>query len=209
MDRCSSAEHRPGLASRLVVNVPDRVDRLRTALGHHPPVDDRERLSLAIMDVELGRLPAPFDEQADLTHVTASAIVVGNRGIVLHRHRRLHRWLQPGGHIEAGESPEEAAVRESVEETGLTVAHIGGRPVLVHVDVHPAALNHVHLDVRYLMEAPDDDPAPPPGESQDVAWFTWTEAEHLADDALVGALRTARRLIRASSARGGDQEEEW
>jgi 8-oxo-dGTP pyrophosphatase MutT (NUDIX family) len=189
----------------VAVIVPDRVDRLRTALGHHPPVDDRERLSLAIVDVELGRLPAPFDEQADLTHVTASAIVVGNRGIVLHRHRRLHRWLQPGGHIEAGESPEEAAVRETVEETGLTVAHFGGRPVLVHVDVHPAARNHVHLDLRYLMVAPDDDPTPPPGESQEVAWFTWTEAERLADDALVGALRTARRLTRASSARGGDQ----
>ena len=104
----------------MAVKVPARVDRLHTALRHHPPVDDRERLSLAIMDVELGRLPAPFDEQADLTHVTASAIVVGNRGIVLHRHRRLHRWLQPGGHIEAGESPEEAAARESVEETGLS-----------------------------------------------------------------------------------------
>ncbi len=189
--------------------MPDRVDRLRTALGYHPPVDDRERLSLAIMDVELGRLPAPFDEQADLTHVTASAIVVGNRGIVLHRHRRLHRWLQPGGHIEVGESPEEAAARESVEETGLRVAHFGGRPVLVHVDVHPAARNHVHLDLRYLMVAPDDDPAPPPGESQEVAWFTWTEAEHLADDALVGALLTARRLTRASLVRGGDQQEEW
>jgi 8-oxo-dGTP pyrophosphatase MutT (NUDIX family) len=155
-------------------------------------VDDRERLSLAIMDVELGRLPAPFDEPADLTHVTASAIVVGHRGIVLHLHRRLHRWLQPGGHIEAGESPEEAAVRETVEETGLTVAHFGGQPVLAHVDVHPAARDHVH-----------------PGESQHVAWFTWTEAERLADDALVGALRTARRLTRASSPRGGDQQEEW
>lgn len=172
-------------------------------------MDDRERLSLAIMDVELGRLPAPFDEPADLTHVTASAIVVGHRGIVLHLHRRLHRWLQPGGHIEAGESPEEAAVRETVEETGLTVAHFGGQPVLAHVDVHPAARDHVHLDLRYLMVAPDDDPAPPPGESQHVAWFTWTEAERLADDALVGALRTARRLTRASSPRGGDQQEEW
>ena len=198
------------------VNESDRVDRVRTALRHHRPVDDRERLSVAIMDVELGRLPAPFDEEADLTHVTASAIVVGHRGVVLHRHRRLRRWLQPGGHIEAGESPADAAVRETAEETGLAVAHFGDQPVLVHVDVHRSARNHVHLDLRYLMVAPADDPAPPPGESQEVAWFTWPEAERLADDALAGALRTARRLTRASPARRGDQQvtnsdqqEEW
>ncbi len=189
--------------------MPDRAARLRTTLRHHRPIDDRERLSLAIMDVELGRLAAPFDEQADPTHVTASAIVVGHRGIVLHLHRRLHRWLQPGGHIEPGESPEEAAVRETLEETGLAVTHFGGQPVLAHVDVHRSARNHVHLDLRYLTVAPDDDPAPAPGESQQVAWFAWAEAEQVADDALVGALGAARRLTRASAARRGGQQEEW
>ena len=38
------------------------------------------------------------------THVTASGIVVGRRGTVLHRHKRLGIWMQPGGHIDAGES---------------------------------------------------------------------------------------------------------
>ena len=52
----------------------------------------------------------------------------------------------------------------------------------------------MHLDVRYLLHGPDADPAPPPEESQEVRWFPWSEAAALADDALVGALRTARRL---------------
>ncbi len=177
------------------------LQRLKATLRSHAPVDDRERLSLAIMEVELDRLAAPFDQEADLTHVTASAIVVGDRGVVLHRHRRLHRWLQPGGHIEAGESPEAAAVRESVEETGLAVAHMADPPLLVHVDVHRSARRHVHLDLRYLLVAPDTDPAPPPGESQEVAWFTWAEAEELADEALGGALGAARRLTRVSPGR--------
>jgi len=147
---------------------------------------------------ELDRLERPFDEHAEPTHVTASAIVVGARGVILHRHRRLHRWLQPGGHVDPGETPEEAVLRECREETGLSVAHPAGGPVLVHVDVHPAAGGHVHLDLRYLVWAPDENPAPAPGESQAVAWFSWDDAVALSDEALEGALRSARRLIESS-----------
>jgi 8-oxo-dGTP pyrophosphatase MutT (NUDIX family) len=163
-------------------------------LRHHRPGDPREALSVEIMLSELGRLERPFDRMADLTHVTASGVVVGRRGVVLHRHRRLRRWMQPGGHLDPGETPEEAVVRECREETGLTVAHPTGGPVLVHVDVHRAAQEHVHLDLRYVVEAADEDPHPGPDESQDVAWFSWDEATAMADEALVGALRSARRL---------------
>ena len=68
----------------------------------HAAPDDREELSKAIMLAELDRLERPFDRDADPTHFTASAIVTGDRGVVLHRHRRLHRWLQPGGTCRPG-----------------------------------------------------------------------------------------------------------
>jgi 8-oxo-dGTP pyrophosphatase MutT (NUDIX family) len=141
---------------------------------------------------ELDRLPRPTDEQADPVHVTASAVVVGRRGVLLHRHRRLGRWMQPGGHVDGGEAPFEAAIRESVEETGLAMAHPPGGPLLLHLDVHPAASGHTHLDLRFLLVGEDDDPDPPPEESQDVRWCTWDEAASMADEALVGALAVAR-----------------
>jgi 8-oxo-dGTP pyrophosphatase MutT (NUDIX family) len=137
-------------------------------------------------------LARPFDEQAGPEHVTASAVVVGPRGTVLHMHKRLHRWLQPGGHLHPGEVPEDAALRESQEETGLVLAHPDGGPRLIHVDVHSAANGHTHLDLRYLLIAPDRDPTPPPGESPEARWFGWEEASAVADDALVGALDAAR-----------------
>jgi 8-oxo-dGTP pyrophosphatase MutT (NUDIX family) len=178
---------------------------LVAALEAHEACDQREELSLAIILTELARLDRPFDRLADPTHVTASAFVVGPRGVILLRHRRLHRWLQPGGHVEPGERSAEAAVRECTEETGLPVVHPPSGPNLTHVDVHPAAQGHVHLDLRYLLWAPDRDPAPGPGESQEVAWFTWETAADLADDALAGGLASARRLAGAWAYSTGPQ----
>ncbi len=171
---------------------------LRSVVRAHPPRDERELGSKARFLAELERLPSPLDRHADPVHVTASAVVVGPRGTVLHRHRRLGRWLQPGGHVDCGESPADAAVRETVEETGLDARHPAGRPLLLHLDVHPAA-DHVHLDLRFLLVAPDREPRPAAGESQEARWFTWEEAEAIADDALVGALQAARAELEAAT----------
>lgn len=146
---------------------------------------------------ELDRLQAPCDEHADLTHVTASAVVIGPRGTVLHLHKRLKRWMQPGGHIDSGESPPDAARREATEELGLEVAHPEDGPRLINVDVHEAALGHVHLDLRYLLIGADRDPAPPAGESPDARWMEWDEAMAMADDALLDALTVARTMAGA------------
>jgi 8-oxo-dGTP pyrophosphatase MutT (NUDIX family) len=167
-----------------------RARRLRAALLALPPaVDARERAARARILVELERLPQPFSESAQPVHVTSSAIVAGARGILLHRHKRLGLWLQPGGHVEGGEEPPDAALREVLEETGLRVRHPGGSPRLYHVDVHDGGRGHVHLDLRYLVEAPDRDPAPPADESQAVRWFALEEAIEVADLGLSAALR--------------------
>ena len=170
----------------------DRWYAVHAAVSARVPADDRETDARARFLADLERLRAPFSEEADPTHVTASAIVVGSRGTVLHVHRRTGAWLQPGGHIEESEMPPDAALRETVEETGLPARHPDAGPCLIHVDVHDAPRGHVHLDLRYLLLAPDDDPAPAPGESPVARWFSWEEADHVADESLRNALRAAR-----------------
>jgi 8-oxo-dGTP pyrophosphatase MutT (NUDIX family) len=165
---------------------------VRLALAAHQPHDHRETAARKRILEELEVLEDPFDESAGPVHLTGSAIVVGRRGTVLHVHKRLGRWMQPGGHLASGEQPSDAAIRESREETGLQLSHPGGRARLIHVDVHDAANGHTHLDLRYLLFAPDTDPSPPAGESPEVRWFSWDEAEDVADSALIGALRVAR-----------------
>jgi 8-oxo-dGTP pyrophosphatase MutT (NUDIX family) len=162
----------------------------------HTPIDEREHRSLSQFVEIVPTLLQPFSEHADPTHVTASAMIIsadhGSDRIVLHKHKRLGLWLQPGGHIDDDESVPDAAVREAQEETGLVVRHVDDHRQFVHIDVHPGPRGHTHLDLRYLLEALDDVPAPAPGESPDVAWFSFDEALAVADEALVGALRAVR-----------------
>ncbi len=153
------------------------------------PVDSRERNSIATFLTAFDSLDSPFDEDASPTHVTASAIVTGDAGVLLHLHKRLGMWLQPGGHIDRGEMPWEAAQREALEETGLNVTPVAEPSRLLHVDVHPGPRGHTHLDVRYHFSAPDIAPAPPAGESPHVGWFSWAQAIAIADPGLEGVLR--------------------
>jgi 8-oxo-dGTP pyrophosphatase MutT (NUDIX family) len=170
------------------------VSELCEYFARHQPCDDREAQSIAEFIAVSPSLVAPFDEHSDTTHVTASAIVVGPRGVVLHLHKRLGVWLQPGGHIDAGEGPADAALRETYEETGLQGTHSDGGPRLFHLDVHPGPHGHRHLDLRYLVHGPDIDPHPLEDESQDAAWFAWDEAMAMADVGLRGALGVARTI---------------
>lgn len=166
-------------------------------LAGHAPVDARETESIARFLEVVPALDDPCHEHADVRHVTASAIVVCDDAgaVVLHLHKRLGMWLQPGGHIDGGETCAQAALREAREETGLPVRHHDGGGVFVHLDVHPGPRGHTHFDLRYLLRAPHVAPTPGQDESPEVRWFAWDEAMGCADDGLRGALVATRALL--------------
>jgi 8-oxo-dGTP pyrophosphatase MutT (NUDIX family) len=175
-----------------VTSPTDLARLVEAAVAGRRPVDGREARSRHRFLVALGRLARPLDQNCDPTHVTGSAIVTGPAGVLLHLHKRLGLWLQPGGHIEPGETPWAAARREATEETGLLFEPWAGeRPPLAHLDVHDGGRGHVHLDLRYLLTVTGDDrPRPAAGESEEVRWFAWPEAIAVADPGLGGLLRS-------------------
>ena len=93
-------------------------------------------------------------------HFTVAVFVVWEGKVLLHLHRKLGMWLPPGGHIERDELPDDAAVREVFEETGVEVELVGERradvedPIQLHrpagVQLENIGPGHQHIDLIYF-----------------------------------------------------------
>ena len=79
-----------------------RSQTLLEDLGAFPPDDERERASLERMMRFVQGAAKPFDRANPEGHITGSAVVARADGsaFLLVRHRKLDRWLQPGGHCD-------------------------------------------------------------------------------------------------------------
>lgn len=179
---------------------------LAEALSRHRPADEAEAADLDAIAAFVARHERPFDRTIPEGHLTGSAITVsadGKRVVLLH-HRKLDRWLQPGGHGDPGETRgEEVALREAIEESGIAgLALHPTAPRPLDVDVHdiPARGSepaHQHLDLRYLVVAPAGAAiAPALAELHEIRWVAWDEADGLhPDHGLRRALAKARGIV--------------
>ena len=118
-------------------------------------------------------------------HITASCFIIDRDGrLLLHHHRRLNRWLQMGGHLEPGEDPVAAALREGREESGLEDLRVVSDGI-ADLDVHriPAGRGepeHRHYDVRYIARTDSADSiAADARESNQLMWFDLDRAASL------------------------------
>jgi 8-oxo-dGTP pyrophosphatase MutT (NUDIX family) len=165
------------------------------------PGDDKERTDLALLRAYGASLAEPFSHRQPGAHFTGSALVTDGRRVALVLHRKLSRWLQPGGHAEAEDGGDlcRTALREAREETGLAVWLHPSAPRPLDVDVHsiparPGAPAHLHLDVRFLALAePSAALVLDAREATDVRWFTLPKALEETDDA------SLQRLLRKAS----------
>lgn len=125
--------------------------------------DEVSRLHDFSQSLSTSKIPEDFLSRKSLPwHITASSIVAVAHKLLVIRHPFIGAWIPPGGHVEAAESPRQAAIRELHEETGMRGALHTWHIQHVHpvdIDAHPIPASphkgepaHWHYDFRYLLQ---------------------------------------------------------
>jgi 8-oxo-dGTP pyrophosphatase MutT (NUDIX family) len=146
-------------------------------------------------------------------HITASAFVIHHSctATVLLFHRKIKKWMQPGGHADGQTVLHGVALKEAKEETGilglgfLTLPGVNsnaGEPIPFDVDIHKipewkSVPEHWHFDVRYVLQAPPDALLAANHESCDAQWVPFADIPRYTEEESV--LRMARKLSRMAA----------
>lgn len=114
---------------------------------------------------------------------TVSIFIAQDQKVLFIFHKQLQRWLPIGGHIELDENPEQAALREAKEESGLDVQLLGESsplekepgfaPLLApsYMDVHLIKEPHWHIGLIYFARVKAGKVTLNVDEHQDIRWI--------------------------------------
>jgi 8-oxo-dGTP pyrophosphatase MutT (NUDIX family) len=151
-------------------------------------------------------------------HFTATVYIFHQGHVLLHRHPKLEKWLPPGGHIEANETPPMAARREVKEETGLDIQFIEQenlkveaynavsfeRPflcLLEHIPAFKDRAAHQHMDMIYLaIPAKEEQIAAVPFEFQ---WVSYERLPKIEKELFPDTLQVLEMLLKNPTTVGG------
>lgn len=177
---------------------------LSAALSRYRSLQPDESETVDLFEAFLNSAATVFDRSHVAGHFTGSGWVVSADGarVLLTHHRKLDRWLQPGGHADGDVDLARVALREAKEETGVQGLRLEDGDIF-DLDRHriPARKHdpeHWHYDVRYVVRAGADEHFVVSEESHDLAWRDILE---LSRDANADA--SVRRMARKWLAHSG------
>jgi 8-oxo-dGTP pyrophosphatase MutT (NUDIX family) len=134
-----------------------------------------------------------------IKHFTSTIYIIENQKVLLIHHRKLNKWLPPGGHVDPNETPVECALREAKEETGLEIEIISQeniwierhnarsfeRPYMCLLENIPQFLDqppHQHIDFIYLGKPIGGKISHNILETINIRWFSVSEVEDMVSE---------------------------
>lgn len=161
-----------------MINIDDKRFFLYKHVLSYNPADESEKISKRKVIELLEGYPNCFERDNMLGHITGSALLVdGNRmNVLLTHHQKIGKWLQFGGHSDGEENPFNVALRETVEESGITeINFVYPFSGIFDIDVHPipeykGLPKHYHYDIRVLLTTNQTDFVVS-NESKELKWI--------------------------------------
>jgi 8-oxo-dGTP pyrophosphatase MutT (NUDIX family) len=124
---------------------------------------------------------------------TVAVFVIWQNQVLLHQHRKLGKWLPPGGHIEPNELPDHAASREVLEEAGVKIQLLASdkleylpesdsprqltRPRGIQLE--NISLGHEHIDLIYFASPEPDYDGLISSEDKPFMWCNASQLEQM------------------------------
>lgn len=148
---------------------------LQEYITRHP---ERSQIARRIQNF-VQTTPECFQRSHQAGHITGSAWLLNPTGTaaLLTLHRKLGKWLQPGGHADGDPNLLRVALREAREESGI-IGIQALNPTIFDVDIHhipehprSGEPEHLHYDIRFLLQAPHEHFLCS-AESEALAWWT-------------------------------------
>lgn len=136
-----------------------------------------------------------FERSLQVGHVTGSAWVVDESGrrVLLTHHKKLNRWIQLGGHADGDADIATVALREAIEESGLSdITPVSN--AIFDIDIHtiPARGDepeHLHYDIRFAFRAFNSDGIVVSSESHDLKWIPLDNLPAIANEPSILRMR--------------------
>lgn len=168
------------------------LEKLKHFSATHP---DRGEDVRKVLDFVLST-PDCFERRHPAGHITGSAWLLNPAGdkALMTQHRKLKRWLQPGGHADGQSDTLAVALREAEEESGICGITAVSDDIF-DIDVHliparPGEAAHYHYDIRYLLRAPHE-ACVVSDESDALAWWGVSDFSAHSGDTDASVLRMA------------------
>lgn len=138
-------------------------------------------------------IPSPGEK-----HYTATVFLITEetpQQVLLVHHRKMNKWMPPGGHQEKDENAYQTAIREVKEETSVDISEYLSSPKQIddralslplpryileeRIDARGDQSEHFHLDFIYVVTVPHQEPSHQESESHSIGWFIEDEVKNL------------------------------
>jgi 8-oxo-dGTP pyrophosphatase MutT (NUDIX family) len=133
--------------------------KLLNLLNEYFPSDRDEIRYLKLMEEFVMSNSECFDNYFPVGHITASSWIIDpeRQMVGLVHHKKLNKWLQPGGHSDGNGDTSVTALREAREEFGIQDLVLPTEKIF-DIDIHQipndrkrGLESHLHYDVRFLV----------------------------------------------------------